>query len=139
MKWSFEMAKKSGGKKRTRTSDTPLAKISLPRGVRRHLKQLERQLDAAAKKERTRVRKLERARNRRQVIQAALAELRAESDVALADPKASSSTEVPAKPAPRAGGRRRAGRADSAGVADGTNGPQSPVGLDDSAAAADLA
>jgi hypothetical protein len=133
------MAKKSGGKKKTRTSDTPLAKTSLPRGVRRHMRQLERQLDAAVKKERARVRKLERARSRRQVIQAALAELRAESDVALADPEASSSTEVSAKPAPRARAGRQAGQAGSAGLAEGADGSQSPVGLDDSAAAAGLA
>ena len=53
----------------------------LPRGVRKHLRELERQLSDAARQERKRLRKLERAVFRRQMIQATLEELRGETTV----------------------------------------------------------
>lgn len=59
-------------------------RASGPRGVRKHLRQLERQLSTAARQERKRLRKLERATFRRQMIQAALEELRGETAVAVA-------------------------------------------------------
>jgi len=46
-------------------------KASVQRGVRKHLRQLERQLSDAARQERKRLRKLERATFRRQMLQAA--------------------------------------------------------------------
>lgn len=56
-------------------------KTAAPRGVRKHLRQLERQLSDAARQERKRLRKLERAMFRRQMLQAALEELRGETIV----------------------------------------------------------
>jgi len=61
-------------------------KASGPRGVRKHLRQLERQLSAAGRQERKRLRKLERATFRRQVLQAALEELRGETAVVVVPP-----------------------------------------------------
>ena len=61
-------------------------KASVRRGVRKHLRQLERQLSDAARKERKRLRKLERATFRRQMLQAALEELRGETIVVVAPP-----------------------------------------------------
>ena len=52
------------------------AALKVPRGVRKQLRRLERQLADAARQERKRVRKLERAHYRRQLIQEALEELR---------------------------------------------------------------
>jgi hypothetical protein len=59
-------------------------KASVPRGVRKHLRQLERQLSDAARQERKRLRKLDRATFRRQMLQAALEELRGETAIAAA-------------------------------------------------------
>jgi hypothetical protein len=56
-------------------------KTAASRGVRKHLRQLERQLSDAARQERKRLRKLERATFRRQMLQAALEELRGETIV----------------------------------------------------------
>lgn len=56
---------------------TPTTAAKMPSGVRKQLRRLERQLADAARQERKRVRKLERARHRRQFAEAALAELRA--------------------------------------------------------------
>jgi len=53
----------------------------VPRGVRKHLKELERQLSDAARQERKRLRKLDRATFRRLMLQAALEELRGETMV----------------------------------------------------------
>ena len=61
-------------------------KTAAPRGVRKHLRQLERQLSDAARQERKRLRKLERATFRRQVLQAALEELRGETAVVVVPP-----------------------------------------------------
>ena len=59
-------------------------KVSVPRGVRKHLRQLERQLSEAARQESKRLRRLERATFRRQMLQAALEELRGETVIAAA-------------------------------------------------------
>ena len=65
------------------SAGTPKKK-SILRGVRKHLRQLQRQLSDAARQERKRLRKLERATFRRQMLQAALEELRGETAVAVA-------------------------------------------------------
>ncbi len=89
-------------------------KASGPRGVRKHLRQLERQLSAAARQERKRLRKLERATFRRQMIQAAMEELRGETAVAVAPPALEARADVgataPAKPLPAAKPRAAAVR-----------------------------
>src|SRR5450759_2505010 len=59
-------------------------KASVPRLVRKHLRQLERQLSEAARQESKRLRRLERATFRRQMLQAALEELRGETVIAAA-------------------------------------------------------
>jgi hypothetical protein len=51
-------------------------KASLPRGVRKHLRELESQLADAASKEQKRQKKLEKSRQRRQSIGSALDKLR---------------------------------------------------------------
>jgi hypothetical protein len=71
----------------------PNTAAKMPRGLRKQLRRLERQLSDAAQKERKRVRKLERAHHRRQVVEAALDELRAASP---AKPKAKAKS--PARP-----------------------------------------
>jgi len=53
-------------------SAAKLKKTAVQRGVRKHLRQLERQLSDAARQERKRLRKLDRATFRRQMLQAAL-------------------------------------------------------------------
>jgi hypothetical protein len=63
-------------------------KASVPRGVRKHLRLLERQLSDAARQEHKRLRKLERATFRRQMLQAALEELRGETTVVVVQPTA---------------------------------------------------
>jgi hypothetical protein len=74
------------------------ATLKVPRGVRKQLRRLERQLADAARQERKRVRKLERAHYRRQLIQEALEELRG---AAPAKPAADSVTpSAAASPAP---------------------------------------
>ena len=79
---------------------------SVARGVRKHLRQLERQLSDAARQERKRLRKLERATFRRQMLQAALEELRGETAVAVAPPTQKARADVgataPAKSLPAA-------------------------------------
>lgn len=59
-------------------------KASVPRGMRKHLRELERQLSEAASQERKRLRKLERATFRRQLLEAALEQLRGETAIARA-------------------------------------------------------
>jgi len=71
-------------------------KASVPRLVRKHLRQLERQLSDAARQERKRLRKLERATFRRQMLQAALEELRGETVVAIAAPPVAAPASVAA-------------------------------------------
>jgi hypothetical protein len=76
-------SKKSGKARDTKSraaANDPRMK-SIPRGVRKHLRQLERQLSDAARQERKRLRKLERTIFRRQMLQAALEELRGETMV----------------------------------------------------------
>ena len=63
------------------SSETP-KKASVPRGVRKHLRELEGQLTDAARKEQKRLQKLERARQRRESIDSALDKLRGQSTVA---------------------------------------------------------
>ena len=63
-----------------------LKKASVPRGVRKHLRLLERQLSDAARQEHKRLRKLERATFRRQMLQAALEELRGETTIVVVQP-----------------------------------------------------
>jgi len=73
----------------------------LPRGVRKHLRELERQLSDAARQERKRLRKLERAVFRRQLIQATLEELRGETTVVVVPVvKAEAPKATPAPTAP---------------------------------------
>jgi hypothetical protein len=80
---------KKPGKARTTepvvSAGTPKKK-SILRGVRKHLRQLQRQLSDAARQESKRLRRLERATFRRQMLQAALEELRGETAVAVAPP-----------------------------------------------------
>lgn len=69
-------SKKSGkSKSRVRIADLEAMALVAPtrRGLKKQLRRLERQLIDAAKLENKRLRKLERARNRRQVAEAALA------------------------------------------------------------------
>ena len=68
-------------KDKSKKNDTP-KKASVPRGVRKHLRELEVQLTDAARKEQKRVQKLERARQRRQSIDSALDKLRGPSAAA---------------------------------------------------------
>ena len=90
-------------------------KTVAPRGVRKHLRQLERQFSDAARQERKRLRKLERATFRRQMLQAALEELRGETIVVVVPPAvgspADASATAPAKPLPAARRRHPAARA----------------------------
>jgi hypothetical protein len=74
----------------------------MPRGLRKQLRRLERKLSDAAQRERKRVRKLERAYQQRQAIEAALVELRASAPTkpkgpAKAAPAAAAATGTPAK------------------------------------------
>jgi hypothetical protein len=68
---------KKSGKSKSRVRIADLEAMALvaptPRGLKKQLRRLERQLIDAAKLENKRLRKLERARNRRQVAEAALA------------------------------------------------------------------
>lgn len=57
-------------------SGEPTKKASVPRGVRKHLRELESQLADAASKEQKRLQKLEKSRQRRQSIGTALDKLR---------------------------------------------------------------
>ncbi len=59
-------------------------KAAFPRRVRKHLRQLERQLSDATRQERRRLRKLDRATFRRQMLQAELEDLRGETPIAAA-------------------------------------------------------
>jgi hypothetical protein len=70
--------------------DAPKAKRAgkLKPGVRKQLRRLERQLADAARQERNRVRKLERARHRRQLIEATLDGLRGVAPARPAPPAA---------------------------------------------------
>jgi len=93
-------------------------KNDVPRGVRKHLRELERQLTDAARQESKRLRKLEKSVFRRQMIQAALEELRGEASVAIAPvvqvpaPKAA----APAAPAPTPAAKGATTRSRSATV-----------------------
>lgn len=80
-------------KDKSKKDDTP-KKTSVPRGVRKHLKELEVQLTDAARKEQKRLQKLERARQRRQSIDSALDKLRG--------PSAAPAPAPSARPAPAA-------------------------------------
>ena len=90
-------------------------KTAAPRGVRKHLRQLERQLSDAARQERKRLRKLERATFRRQMLQAALEDLRGETIVVVVPPAQQAPADVtataPAKPLPATRPRPAAARA----------------------------
>jgi len=59
-------------------------KASLPRGVRKHLRELESQLANAASKEQKRQKKLEKSRQRRQSIGSALDKLRGRTAITAA-------------------------------------------------------
>ena len=72
------------------------AEVKAPAGLRKQIRRLEGQLADAARQERKRLRKLERARHRRQVAEAALADVLAEAPLPTAPaPKPA----PPAKPA----------------------------------------
>jgi hypothetical protein len=95
--------------------DTP-KKASVPRGVRKHLRLLERQLSDAARQEHKRLRKLERATFRRQMLQAAVEELRGETTVVVVQPAVDApviavATAPTAKPRPAAKPRAAVGHA----------------------------
>ena len=72
-----------------------------PKGLRKQLRRLESQLVEAARLESKRVRKLERARNRRQVVEAALAFAVTEIAVETSTPAKAKAAETPG-PAPTA-------------------------------------
>jgi len=72
-----------------------------PKGLRKQLRRLESQLVEAARLESKRVRKLERARNRRQVVEAALAFAVTEMAVETSTPAKAKAAETPG-PAPTA-------------------------------------
>src|SRR5450830_1108762 len=107
-------SKKSGkSKSRVRIADLEAMALVAPtrRGLKKQLRRLERQLIDAAKLESKRLRKLERARNRRQVAEAALAFVLSEGpllqvSVEPASPKAvvapKAAPAAAAKPAPKA-------------------------------------
>jgi len=71
-------SKKPGKARKIETAVTAEAPktVAIPRGVRKHLKQLEGQLEGAARKEHKRLQQLERARQRRQLTELALDKLR---------------------------------------------------------------
>jgi hypothetical protein len=76
---------KKSGKSKSRVRIADLEAMALvaptPRGLKKQLRRLERQLVEAAQVESKRLRKLERARNRRQVAEAALAFVLSEGPV----------------------------------------------------------
>jgi hypothetical protein len=73
------------------------AEQKMPRGLRKQLRRLERDLSEAARLESKRVRKLERARHRRQMIEAVLGELRPQKPaVSHIAPKPAAAASAPA-------------------------------------------
>ena len=68
-------------------------KASLPRGVRKHLRELESQLADAASKEQKRQKKLEKSRQRRQSIGSALDRLRGRTAITAAPAPAPATSE----------------------------------------------
>jgi len=68
-------------------------KASLPRGVRKHLRELESQLADAASMEQKRQKKLEKSRQRRQSIGSALDKLRGRSAITTAPAPAPATSE----------------------------------------------
>jgi uncharacterized sporulation protein YeaH/YhbH (DUF444 family) len=73
------MAKRKPGKSPASQESNPAGsserKASIPRGVRKHLRELETQLTDAARKERKQLAKVERAARRRRAIDAKLDKL----------------------------------------------------------------
>jgi len=105
---------KKSGKSKSRVRIADLEAMALvaptPRGLKKQLRRLERQLVDAAQLESKRLRKLERARNRRQVAEAALAFMLSEGPVldgaaGSASPK--KVTPVTPEPAPKAAPAKR--------------------------------
>ena len=96
------------------------------RGLRKHLKQLEGQLADAAKTEAKRIRRLERARWRRQNLESEVDEAKTASTVgpseaapkakAAAAPKAKAEPKPKAAPKPKAEPKREAGHVEAAAV-----------------------
>ncbi len=131
----FEMAKgrtkRSGKVKKASTpplgasTAKPSTDVSKPKaakpasGVRKQMRRLERRLAAAAKQELRRIRKLERARHRRQVAEAALNQLRGAIPALAPDPAVSpvapASPKPPAKPRAAARAKPRTAAGSTAG------------------------
>jgi hypothetical protein len=74
-------------------SDEAAKKVSVPRGVRKHLRELESQLADAASKEQKRQKKLEKSRQRRQSIGSALDKLRGRTAITPAPAPAPATSE----------------------------------------------
>src|ERR1035437_4639243 len=111
---------KKSGKSKSRVRIADLEAMALvaptPRGLQKQLRRLERQLVDAARLEDKRRRKLERARNRRQVAEAALAFVLSEGpllqvSVEPAAPKAAAPKAVVASEAAPAAAAKRAPKA----------------------------
>jgi hypothetical protein len=84
-----------------RSGKSVSAEEKVARTVRKNLRKLEAELAAATRQESKRLRKLERARNRRQLIQAALDELRKAAPAAAAKPAAPATAPGPAATTPK--------------------------------------
>lgn len=106
----------------TVSGDAP-AKVSVPRGVRKHLRELESQLTDAARKEQKRLEKLERARLRRQTINSALDKLRGRP---AATPAPTAAT-APAAAAPSSTGKTERTRTGSGRFAAAPRPPAAPM------------
>jgi hypothetical protein len=98
-KGKSKKAKQPKGTKPAVSSDAP-KEASVPRVVRKHLRELQNQLADAARKEYKRLVKLERASLRRQSIQSALDDLRAKVSVAARADEPVDTTKPANPPAP---------------------------------------
>jgi len=117
------------------TSSGTAKKASVPRGVRKHLRELESQLTDAARKEQKRVQKLERAAQRRESIGSALEKLRSQTSgpASPASPtqKAAPVT-APKPPASKTGTARPPAARSAARTARKAAPPAAPAGSDKS-------
>ncbi len=101
------------GKGRTKKDVRKAARAE--KGLRKHLKRLEKQIAAAAQAEARRLRKLEKARWRRQLLEAFLDEARVATAGRAASPSKATPAEQPAKPGARV---KRPARARAAAAAE---------------------
>lgn len=106
-------------KRRSREKRKTASEAAAGRGVKRHLRRLERLLVQAAKKESQRVRKLEKARWRRQRLEAEIEEVRTVAATAAPAKAAPVKASATAKAAPaKAAPAKPAGAAKPAPAAD---------------------